>query len=277
MGASNANDGKDNQNQNQETPHEPTLSSAFYPTALLSPSILIPTLTLTTSFLAAFYLYTTFLRRIPTSGQVPDSYLKRRSMFGYVTSVGDPDNFRFFHTPGGRLAGWGWLRPLPKLNQRGRGPAARAGKSPGLLGLRSQSPPQSTTSQTLHVRLNGVDAPECAHFGKPAQPYSDEALAWLRSYLLGKRVRIFPLSKDQYQRTVCEARVWTWTGRKNVSAEMLRRGWATVYEAKSGVQFNGHEAAFRRLEGQAKRKRKGMFVNGEAGLETPREYKQKHQ
>jgi hypothetical protein len=26
-----------------------------------------------------------------------------------VTSVGDGDNFRIFHTPGGRLAGWGWL------------------------------------------------------------------------------------------------------------------------------------------------------------------------
>jgi hypothetical protein len=29
-------------------------------------------------------------------------------MFGVVTSVGDADNFRLFHTPGGRLAGWGW-------------------------------------------------------------------------------------------------------------------------------------------------------------------------
>jgi hypothetical protein len=26
-----------------------------------------------------------------------------------VTSVGDGDNFRIYHTPGGRLAGWGWL------------------------------------------------------------------------------------------------------------------------------------------------------------------------
>lgn len=30
-------------------------------------------------------------------------------MFGTVTSVGDADNFRLFHTPGGRLTGWGWL------------------------------------------------------------------------------------------------------------------------------------------------------------------------
>jgi hypothetical protein len=30
--------------------------------------------------------------------------------------VGDGDNFRVFHTPGGRLAGWGWLpwRRVPK-------------------------------------------------------------------------------------------------------------------------------------------------------------------
>lgn len=25
-------------------------------------------------------------------------------------SVGDADNFRFYHTPGGRWLGWGWLR-----------------------------------------------------------------------------------------------------------------------------------------------------------------------
>lgn len=221
--------------------------------SLFSVEVLVPTLTLTTSLLGGFYFYREFLRRIPTSVKVPDKFLKRRTLFGYVTSVGDPDNFRFYHTPGGRLAGWGWLRSLPKVNQRGLG------------------------SQTLHVRLNGVDAPECAHFGKPAQPYSEEALTWLRGYILGRRVRILPLSKDQYQRTVCEAKMWTWTGRKNISEEMLRNGWATIYEAKTGAEFNGNKEKFTQLELEAKRKSKGMFKKGVKNLVTPREYKNKYQ
>lgn len=212
----------------------------------------VPAAILTSTFLTGFYVYRQYLRRIPTSIRVPDKFLKRRSLFGVVTSVGDPDNFRFYHTPGGRLAGWGWLRPLPKTNKRGLG------------------------SQTLHVRLNGVDAPECAHFGKPAQPYADDALAWLRGFVLGKRVRIYPLSKDQYQRTVCEAKIWTWTGRKNISAEMLRNGWATVYEAKVGAEFNGHEDLFFQLEKDSKRKKRGIFKKGTKSFESPREYKRKH-
>jgi hypothetical protein len=37
-------------------------------------------------------------------------------LFGTVTRVGDADNFHLFHTPGGRLAGWGWLpgRKIPE-------------------------------------------------------------------------------------------------------------------------------------------------------------------
>lgn len=63
--------------------------------------------TLTT--LALVGAYRRFLKRIPSTGHIkPESY-RQRSLFGKVTSVGDGDNFRLFHTPGGRLAGWGWL------------------------------------------------------------------------------------------------------------------------------------------------------------------------
>lgn len=29
--------------------------------------------------------------------------------------MGDGDNVRIFHTPGGRLMGWDWVRRVPKL------------------------------------------------------------------------------------------------------------------------------------------------------------------
>lgn len=63
--------------------------------------------------LAVFMLYQTYLRRISSAGGIQDSYFRRRSLFGKVTSVGDGDGFHLFHTPGGRLAGWGWLRKVP--------------------------------------------------------------------------------------------------------------------------------------------------------------------
>jgi len=203
-----------------------------------------------TSVLGAYFGYRRFLRRIPTAVNVPDRILKKQTMLGYVVSVGDADNFRFFHTPGGYLAGWGWLRPTPRVNERG------------------------ITDQTIMIRLDGVDAPELAHFGKPAQKYSHDALNWLRNYILGRRVRIVPLAKDQYSRLVAEARVWKWNGLRNVSRDMLRAGWCTVYEGKTGAEFNGLETQFRMLEQQAKRRRVGMWKTGKH-LESPAEYKRR--
>lgn len=201
--------------------------------------------------LGGFFVWRKFLRRIPTATAVPDGWLKRRTLLGKVVSVGDADNFRIYHTPGGYLAGWGWLRKVPSVNERG------------------------LSDNTIHVRLNGVDAPEAAHFGKPAQAYSAESLAWLRAYVLGRRVRVVPLAKDQYQRLVGEARVWKWNGRRNVSKEMLRRGWATVYEGKTGAEFNGLQLVFKTLENAARRRRLGIFQDG-ASIETPAQYKRKY-
>lgn len=70
---------------------------------------LVPTLILTSGILLTIRFHRSYLRRIPDAPSISPSFLRRRSVFGHVTSVGDGDNFRVFHTPGGRLAGWGWL------------------------------------------------------------------------------------------------------------------------------------------------------------------------
>lgn len=231
---------------------------------------------LTGSCLTSFYLYRRYFRQIPTSALVPQSFFRKRRLFGLVTSVGDGDNFHFFHTPGGRALGWGWLRPLfPVLDK----PNSKLSNY-RLLNNTKRKINWSQKTQTLHIRLAGVDAPECAHFGRPAQPFSSEALAWLRQFLLGRSVRILPLSHDQYGRTVAEVTIrggkWynCWKT-YNVSAEMLKAGWATVYEAKSGAEFNGRKALFIALEAEAKRKKKGIFVQGNK-LVTPRQYKEEY-
>ena len=106
-----------------------------------------------------------------------------------MTRVGDGDNFRFYHTPGGLLMGWGWLRKIPTTRKE-------------------------LKDETLMIRLCGIDAPEGAHFGKPAQPFADDALNWLRGYVDGKYVTITPYSIDQYKRVVARAQIWKWTGKK---------------------------------------------------------------
>ncbi len=80
------------------------------------PQTLFAAVVLTSFSLGLFRFYRTFLRRIPEAINVRPSYFQKRSLLGKVTSVGDGDNFRIYHTPGGWLAGWGWLpwRRIPK-------------------------------------------------------------------------------------------------------------------------------------------------------------------
>lgn len=73
------------------------------------PRTLIPTVVLTGAALLSTRLYRLYLRRIPQAADIQPGFWRRRSLLGRVTSVGDGDNFRLFHTPGGRLAGWGWM------------------------------------------------------------------------------------------------------------------------------------------------------------------------
>lgn len=85
---------------------------AFY----LSPQFLAPASLLVSAIFAGLKLYNVYLRRMPGANSVPVTYFaKKKTLFGIVTSVGDGDGFRLFHTPGGRLAGWGWLswRKIP--------------------------------------------------------------------------------------------------------------------------------------------------------------------
>lgn len=132
--------------------------------------------------------------------------------------------------------------------------------------------------------MAGVDAPELPHFGRPVQPYATEAHDWLTSYLLDRRVRAYIHRPDQYQRVVATVYVrrlldFPPLRRRDVSYEMLRRGLATVYEAKTGVEFGGesHERKYREAEKQAKARGKGLWQNfwrhGGNHFESPREYK----
>jgi endonuclease YncB( thermonuclease family) len=134
----------------------------------------------------------------------------------------------------------------------------------------------------VHIRLAGVDAPELAHFGKPAQPHSTEALTFLTRYLLHRRVRAYIYRRDQYARVVATVYVrnwWPWCKlvRTDVGMAMLKRGLATVYEGKSAAEFGGDvlEGRYRKVEERAKRRGRGLWRDISKGGETPGEFKRR--
>jgi len=78
-------------------------------TTFTDPRSVVPAIAAAVTSVVAVRLYKTYLRRIPSVNHIKPDYFRRKGLFGQVTSVGDADNFRLYHTPGGRIAGWGWL------------------------------------------------------------------------------------------------------------------------------------------------------------------------
>jgi endonuclease YncB( thermonuclease family) len=125
----------------------------------------------------------------------------------------------------------------------------------------------------LHLRIAGIDAPECAHFGKTAQPGSSEALAWLRNYILNRRVRAYIYRRDQYERVVASVGVRKGLFRRDVGLEMLKAGMATIYESKMGAEFGSLEKKYREAEAMAKRQRIGIWALSKKQFISPGAYK----
>lgn len=142
------------------------------------------------------------------------------------------------------------------------------------------------TQLKIHIRIAGVDAPELAHWGREAQPYSQEALDWLTAYVHNRRVRVHVFRRDQYDRVVAQVTVRRWLRKRDVGLEMLKNGLATVYEAKTGSEFGTSEQIYRDAQKKAEAQKVGMWtkpnllgrLRGETAkkAETPREYKQRH-
>lgn len=108
-----------NDKTNQDNKRSKTLRGAEW-SHYADPQNIIPTLLLTSTVLLLVHFYRSYLRRIPEATNISSGFFRKRSLFGRVTSVGDGDNFRLFHTPGGRFAGWGWMpgRIVPKKRDK---------------------------------------------------------------------------------------------------------------------------------------------------------------
>ncbi|KAH9821026.1 hypothetical protein DFH28DRAFT_1079153 [Melampsora americana] len=202
------------------------------------------------------YGYRTFFRRISNSDYVTPKLLGRPTgsrgegltIKGFVTSVGDADNFRLYHTPG---FGWSTFRSVPKQKS-------------------------ALKDQTIHIRLAGVDAPELSHFGNPEQPFSQEALLQLKKLVDQKTVKVQLLSKDRYNRIVGMVYVRRWwcspLRRKNVSLAMVEAGLATVYRS-SGAEHGSILKQLNAAEAKARKNKLGMWSQSAEQFESPKAYK----
>lgn len=99
------------------------------------PRNLVPTILLTSTILISIGLYRSYLHRIPEATYIRPGFFRKRSLFGTVTRVGDADNFHLFHTPGGRLAGWGWMpgRKIPEKKTDLKNNTVKSGVTGGLI------------------------------------------------------------------------------------------------------------------------------------------------
>jgi micrococcal nuclease len=98
------------------------------------------------------------------------------------------------------------------------------------------------------VRLIGIDAPESG------EDFAAEATAALRELIGGKIVRLEEDAdeQDQYGRLLA----YVWSGDVFINAEMLRRGWATLYTVPPNVR---HRDELLAAENEAKRAQSGCW------------------
>ncbi len=120
----------------------------------------------------------------------------------------------------------------------------------------------------VKVRFVGIDAPETANKRKkkPAQPYSEDAKRYLENMILNKMVHIRGYGLDMYNRQLAEVFV----GRKNIGLEMVRAGFAEIYQGKFPKDFT--PGPYRKSELQARESRKGMWALGR-GYVSPKKWR----
>tara|TARA_Y100001954_G_C15448728_1_gene425243 strand:- start:79 stop:408 length:330 start_codon:yes stop_codon:yes gene_type:complete len=86
-----------------------------------------------------------------------------------------------------------------------------------------------TTTTGERVRLACIDAPELR--GKRAEPVPAKAARdYLRSLVVGEKVRIRRITEDRYGRTVAELFV----DEVNVGQELVRSGYGEIYRKYAG-------------------------------------------
>lgn len=185
-------------------------------------------------------------RRFQTAPEIPAALYKPsgRRLKGHIVAVNDSDNLRFYHPA--------WFSRWWRMPHLDRG---------------------SLKTETLNIRLAGIDAPEMGHFGGTPQPFAAEAKEWLTQYTVGRQASLKVHRLDQYSRAVATVWVRRWfLLQKNVSLEMVKAGYATVYTG-AGAEYGTAKDQLIRAEKWARRCRRGMWRQASSEYVSPAEYK----
>lgn len=127
------------------------------------------------------------------------------------------------------------------------------------------------------------------HFGKPGQPFAQEAMDELTKLVIGRYLTVGLGHLDQYNRLVGTPYVWLppyCFGPTNISLYMVKLGLATVY-TQSGAEYgkstyldvllgktSSGERRLLRAQEAAKRWKRGMW--SQKKITTPAEFKATH-
>jgi micrococcal nuclease len=114
------------------------------------------------------------------------------------------------------------------------------------------------SSNGLKIRLIGVDTPENkARFGKPKEYFGDEASAFTKKMLSGKKVRLeYDLDEfDSFGRTL--AYVYLEDG-TFLNEELIKQGFATIMTVQPNSKYADH---FYKLQVEARENNRGLWKN----------------
>ena len=181
-------------------------------------------------------------RRFTQTTDIPSHYFGDTAVFlrGRVLSVSDGDTIRFRHTPSFFQSST--LREDEKLS-----------------------------AVALPIRICTIDTPETAKFGKPGQPFGEEAKEYLKRMVENKIVYCQLLQQDQYGRAVAQVKVGRWPFTNYVDDKMLKAGLAEVYLGSGAVYGHKGKEAYLALMEKAKKNKTGMW--SQKNRETAAEYK----
>jgi len=106
----------------------------------------------------------------------------------------------------------------------------------------------------IKVRLVGIDAPETAKSkNNPGQPFSQKAKKYFTNLVLNKIVNIKGYGTGPYNRILGVVYV----NGENVNLEMIKSGFAEVYQGKPPTGFD--ITPYRKAESEAQKAKRGMW------------------
>jgi len=196
----------------------------------------VQTVVLAATFFIGFRLgrIQPFWKRITEVLEIPSGYFGPTApiLKGRAASVTDGDTIRFLHVPT-------WFHPKELSKTKNK--------------------KEKVSATCLPIRLCTFDTPEIAKFGKPGQPFGDEAKVHLTKLLENKTVKLRLLSKDQYGRAVAQVYTGRWPACKFADEQMLKAGLAEVYQGMGAVYGPLGLDAYLAMEQKAKDKKVGIW------------------